>query len=124
MTGLNTALTDRMNYLIARQGVVAGNIANADTPGYLSQDLTFQSVLSRTVQPVGMAATQAGHMQGQVQHPGSRVETSARFMQHNGNSVRIDQEMLKMQETQLNYRFMTQIYSKQVQLQRAALGQR
>ena len=33
------ALSNRMNFLVARQSVIAGNIANANTPGYLAKDL-------------------------------------------------------------------------------------
>ena len=120
---LSAALADRMDYLVARQGVIAGNIANADTPGYLAKDLTFQSALNNAANPVQQTVTNSQHMVGGAQAgAGQRAVSSARFMQHNGNAVRLDQEMLKMQDTQLNYRMMTQLYAKQVALQKTALG--
>jgi flagellar basal-body rod protein FlgB len=123
MADVFTALTHRMDYLIARQGVVAGNIANADTPQYLAKDISFAPA-GQGKGGFAMAVTNAKHLgagQGAGGFAGHLTEDS-RFMQHNGNSVRLDMEMLKMNQTQLDYRTMTQLYSKQVGLQQMALG--
>jgi flagellar basal-body rod protein FlgB len=40
---LDSKLERYMNLLSARQNLVASNIANADTPGYRTQDIDFQS---------------------------------------------------------------------------------
>jgi flagellar basal-body rod protein FlgB len=125
MTDVMSALTGRMNYLIARQGVVAGNIANADTPGYLAQDLQAEARESASpATSFGMALTNAKHMRTgtSVASDGGTRTTDRTFLQHNGNSVRLDQEMMKMSDIQLNYRTMTQLYAKQVNLQKIALG--
>ncbi len=46
-----------------RLGVLAGNIANADTPGYLARDIDFRSVLQGAdTAPVALAQTKAGHL--------------------------------------------------------------
>lgn len=115
---ISNALTQRMNFLSARQAVVAGNIANANTPGYLARDLQKDAQGSG----FAMAVTNAGHMATSADTGGGKVVEDARFIQHNGNSVRLDQEMLKLNDTQLNYRMMTELYAKQVALQKAALG--
>ncbi|NBV54142.1 MAG: flagellar basal body rod protein FlgB [Proteobacteria bacterium] len=124
MASVSDALSARMNYLIARQGMIASNIANADTPEYLPKDLVARAGGSARSN-FGMAVSNAMHMAGgsgaKLKSLGSVVEDQ-RFVQHNGNGVRIDQEMLKMNETQLNYRLMTELYSKQVNLQRIAMG--
>lgn len=59
----------------------------------------------------------AGQLQG-------KMTEDTRFIQHNGNSVRLDGEMVKMTDIQLNYRMMTELYNKQVAMQKMALGQR
>jgi flagellar basal-body rod protein FlgB len=123
MSGISVAdsLSQRMQYLIARQNVVAGNIANADTPGYASRDIRVRA--NGQTGGLRMATTNAGHLAAQPDMSRAYVTTQdQRFIQHNGNSVRIDQEMLKMQDTQMNYRLMTQLYAKQVSLQQTALG--
>jgi flagellar basal-body rod protein FlgB len=48
-------------WLAVRQTSVAGNIANANTPGYAATDVEpFEKVLDRTA--VTLTATQAGHL--------------------------------------------------------------
>jgi flagellar basal-body rod protein FlgB len=48
-----------------RQRLIAGNIANADTPGYIARDLDFAKALREATgqaAPGAMAVTNAGHM--------------------------------------------------------------
>ena len=115
------ALNHRMDYLVARQGVVASNIANADTPQYLAKDITFKP---KTEGSFAMMVTNARHMAtgGGANSAVGRVTEDATFMQHNGNSVRQDMEAIKQSQIALDYRTMTQLYSAHMQLQRTALG--
>lgn len=55
-----------------RAGVLANNLANADTPGYQARDIDFGAVLKsqmgdNTGGMVPMQATSAGHQQGLMQ---------------------------------------------------------
>ena len=43
LSGLSDKLERYMDLLSARQKLVASNIANADTPGYKTKDIDFQS---------------------------------------------------------------------------------
>jgi len=123
MPNVTNALFHRMDFLVARQGVIAGNIANADTPGYLAKDLVDASADSGAAAPLAMATTDGSHMVGaDAGNGGGAMTEDSRFLQYNGNSVRIDQEMLKMNDVQMNYRMMTELYNKQVAMQMAALG--
>jgi flagellar basal-body rod protein FlgB len=121
MDPMFNALSHRMDYLVARQGVIAGNIANADTPQYLAKDITFAKPDTNTF---AMKLTNARHIlagDGKASAVG-RMTEDATFIQHNGNSVRQDVEALKQSQTSLEYRMMTQLYSANLQLQRTALG--
>lgn len=79
-----------------RQATIAGNIANANTPGYAAMDVEpFQSVLDKT--RLVMAETRPGHMS-----PGSAAGAEVGTRQgerwditHSGNSVSLDQELIK-----------------------------
>jgi flagellar basal-body rod protein FlgB len=117
------AIRQRMDFLTARQGVLAGNIANADTPGYLSRDVLAPKV-GESAGSFAMQVTRAGHISAQTgtNAGGARVVEDSRFIEHNGNSVRLDNEMSKMAETQTNYRLMTELYAKQVGMQKLAIG--
>ncbi len=46
-----------------RLGVLANNIANADTPGYKARDIDFSEVLAGAdSKPGSLSATQPGHI--------------------------------------------------------------
>ncbi len=47
-----------------RIGVLASNLANADTPGYKARDIDFREVLSQSEpsSPLALAATEPGHI--------------------------------------------------------------
>src|SRR5690349_5474471 len=54
------ALTKRMGWLGERQGVLAQNIANADTPGYVAKDLAppdFSQLVAGASQRLAMATS-------------------------------------------------------------------
>lgn len=96
MQGLQYAL----NSLSLRQQVLANNIANAQTPGYTAQDVSFESQLSSILSgTTSTAPTQAGTI---VQSPD--VNTS-----QDGNTVGMESEMSKMSETNLLYNALTQL---------------
>lgn len=120
---LSKALTSRMQFLVDRQGIIAGNIANADTPGYIPADLEFKVQVQNAQGKLPMAVTSGQHMVTATQGGGSgkRFE-NARYVQHNGNAVRLDEQMIKMNQTQLDYRLMTEVYAKNAQLQKIAIG--
>ena len=120
MASLSDALTQRMDFLVQRQGIVASNVANANTPGYIAKDLV-DSNSSSPASTFAMAMTNARHIDGGTATIAGTITEDTRFIQHNGNSVRLDNEMLKMNDTQLNYRMMTQLYAKQVGMQKLAL---
>lgn len=119
---LSKALASRMNFLTDRQGVIAGNIANADTPGYVPADLEFKAAVANAQGKLRMQATDGQHMAGSAVGAGGRKFENARYIQHNGNAVRIDEQLIKMAQTQTDYRLMTEVYSKNSQLQKIAIG--
>ncbi len=119
---VSAAIAHRMNYLIERQSVVSGNIANAATPGYLSRDLVFAKDLQKLTGNV--AVTNEKHLKGNGQALNGEIVYNHKNIQHNGNSVTMDMEMLKLNEIQMNYRLMTQLYAKHASMQRMAMGAR
>ncbi|PTM97692.1 flagellar basal body rod protein FlgB [Mycoplana dimorpha] len=83
-------------WLSVRQSVVAGNIANANTPGYLAKDVTpFQSVLENT--GIRMAATNPAHFtEARLSSEITDVEPNEDVgVQISGNSVGLAEELMK-----------------------------
>ncbi|HEV7308818.1 flagellar basal body rod protein FlgB [Ensifer sp.] len=91
-------------WLTVRQNVVAGNIANASTPHYKAKDVKpFDSVLADT--GFQMAATNKAHFTDGLE--ASQVAEVGMIdgvqIQQSGNSVAIEQEMMKTGEIKRDY---------------------
>ncbi len=87
------------DWLAARQAIVASNVAHADTPGYKAKDVVpFERVLDRT--QLTMAAPHASHLRiGDPVSPKVEVKRDRAWeVSHSGNSVRLEQELLKTGE--------------------------
>ncbi len=74
-----------------RQSLVAGNIANIDTPHYRTLDIDFKKELQR-------ASMASGPSQPQVQQVQNLVEAP------DGNNVSMDRESMLLAQTQLQFR--------------------
>ncbi len=127
--GLVKLIKSRLNFLRDRQVVLAENIANAPTPGYTPRDLPAGSfakmVQNQTQGPsIGMRTTRSGHLGGTQTpmttggiRPQAAPDTQTKL---NGNSVVLEEQMLKVAETRLNYDTAIGIYRKSVMLLKLA----
>jgi len=110
-----------------RLGVIAHNIAQADTPGYKAMDLpAFTDVY--TSQSGGdaftMRATLPGHVQGGLT-AGTPVQMPAGGeASGDGNSVSVEREMVKMADIRQSHNMALSIYRVTQDIARAALGRR
>ena len=118
----------KMSYLGERQKVLAQNIANADTPSYRPSDLKamdFQAVL-RGDQRVKMAATHRVHLAGTGRDNRFDVEKAAFGKSYetapNGNSVVLEEQMLKTADVQASYMLAANLYQKNLGMLRTAIG--
>ncbi|MEZ4278052.1 MAG: flagellar basal body rod protein FlgB [Myxococcota bacterium] len=87
------ALQVAMRFRKAREAVIAGNVANADTPGYRRRDISFEGILEGA--RAGLARTHAGHLpngSGNPEH--ARVEMGPRGTRPDANGVDLDQELV------------------------------
>ncbi len=93
------ALRRQLSLAAAKQAVSAGNLANLDTPGYRSRELTFSDTLERQLgtTPLKLAGTQAGHLAGtRVAESTDTVESAGLPSRADGNNVQLDRELLSM----------------------------
>lgn len=127
MTAMNTDLFDladrRLQWLGARQGVLAQNVANADTPGWKSRDLpAFADLLSRSVstQAGSPVRTNAMHLAGTAVSDGAKAALGERAP--DGNQVSLDQQLEKIAQTDSDHEAVTALYHKYIGMFRLALG--
>ena len=115
----------RLGWLGQRQEVIAQNVANADTPKYASRDVKefdFRDALKQTrksaaSQPVSLAVTDPRHIErrGDQGSGGAFKITEDRRPYEtapDGNQVVLEEQMVKMNETQATHNIMTQLYRK------------
>ncbi len=123
------ALQSRMGYLSGRQKVVAENVANASTPGYKPHDLAAQDFGALMAGAggdggqLGMATTNSMHIQIEGFHPGAAKEITANDSETtmDGNSVVLEEQMLKMSESRQQFEAAVGFYEKSLGLVRLAI---
>jgi flagellar basal-body rod protein FlgB len=99
LDGLPSRIERYMDLLAARQKLVARNIANADTPGYKSQDIDFQQELQRLSEPAGDPAV---------------TETAGQITKSDGNNVNLDREARMLSENDIRFNIATQLMRGQI----------
>ncbi len=103
--------SQRTAWLGQRQAVVAENVANANTPGYTAKDVApFADVLDQT--GFAMTASRQTHLaslDALDSSSGQTVAESSWDVKHSGNSVVIEQEMLKAGEIARDYSLDTSV---------------
>jgi flagellar basal-body rod protein FlgB len=121
-------LKTRMRWLEERQKVLAENVANSDTPNYRARDLKqldFKSTLDASLQgPIRLAVTEPGHIAGAAsgatdfpQGPQGGFETKP-----SGNAVVLEEEMMKVAQTQLDHQTAISLYTRGLGMIKTALG--
>ena len=102
-TGLQ--LGNYMSYLSQRQGLIASNIANADTPGYQTRDVRM---------PVDFSSTF-------VDACSSVVEVPDLPSRNDGNNVSIDREARLLSENTMKFNLATQMVRGELKNVRSAI---
>lgn len=110
----------KMHWLQDRQSVLAGNIANANTPNYTPKDVSpFHGVLSAH-QEVTLAQTEPGHLAGHGGQSGSHKVGGPSSI--DGNHVVLETELEKIADTNDQHRLATAAYSRYMGMFGTALG--
>lgn len=133
-------LRQRLGYLGQRQQLIAQNVANADTPGFRPLDLkpfSFQGVLEGQSQGAGgtlplggsagalpLAQTAGGQLAGIAPRKGTGPYRSSvaddTETTLDGNSVNLEDQMIKLSDARMQYDAAIQFYQKSLDLLRMA----
>jgi flagellar basal-body rod protein FlgB len=105
----------------ARMGVIARNVAHADTPGYKAQDLPpFAEVYA--ADSGGMRATRAGHLTAGNAGFAPQAQQAPGREAPNGNTVSLEGEMVRSVEVRQNHEMALAVYRATSDVVRASLG--
>ena len=95
-----------MDLLSVRQKLVASNIANADTPGYRTRDIDFQSeFLNATGGPPRV------------------TDVPELTVKNDGNDVSLDREARLLAENALRFQVASQLMKSQIKAVRSAIDE-
>jgi len=116
-------MASALNYRAARQDMIAGNIANADTPFYRPRDIRFEDVLAQKSasifgeksQTLPMARTNGAHLNGS-EVPAETKPTiffrDGHMARNDGNSVDLDVETTEMAKNSTMYKALVEAIKK------------
>ena len=96
--------SSQARWLELRQSTIAGNVANANTPGFKARDVEpFNKILD--AMPVKLAVTSPSHMQLSAAETDLRTNAKKESWEvvHSGNSVSVEQEMIKAGDVNRDY---------------------
>ena len=112
-------LQDALTYHRERHSVLAGNVANLDTPGYRAIDLERRTAND----PGALAVTNDGHQRA----PGgsdfvTSFDDGGRLPGSDGNAVSLERELSKIDANRARYATSAELVSRRFALLRYAAG--
>lgn len=111
----------RLQWLDARQQVLAANVANSDTPGYVSRDVSpFADQLSQITMQA--ARTDPAHFSIDSGSGIAGVQTVAHERAPDGNAISLQQQLTEIAGNDSDQRMTTSLYSKVMQMYSTVLG--
>lgn len=123
---LLTLLQQRIKWASKRQGLIAQNIANVDTPNYQARDLKpmdFHSVLKATQSKGALTMTAGNHLKpknAEGDFLNYKVNGGETSLSRNG--VDLEDETLKMADTKDMHSAAIGMYKKYTDMIRLAIG--
>ncbi len=123
---LFSTLKSRLDYLSERQRVISENVANSDTPGFRPHDLQPFTVKNGPGSPMSLAVTHAGDIAGSGQgaqaaqswRPQVSPDSETRL---DGNQVVLEEEMMKLTDSRMNYDTAIGFYEKAMNMIQIAI---
>ena len=111
------------NHAGTRLGLIARNVAQADTPGYKAMDLPD---FAATYQDDGQAmrATRLGHLTSVAKMLAPVAQASGGESSPDGNTVSLEREMVKSVDVRQQHDMALAVYRSTQDIIRASLGRR
>ena len=117
-------LKSRLQWLEARQKLVASNVANANTPGYKSRDLRpFSTEVLNNLVP--LRVTNVAHIGlGTLFADDSARKVVAFETVPDRNNIGLEDQMTRLADIQIDYQTATSLYTKSLGIIKTAIGRR
>ncbi len=112
-------LEGAMSYHRDRHAVLAGNVANLDTPGYRAVDLR-REVASGA--PGALARTDPGHLVGTGGGREVAFDDGGALVSPDGSAVALERELAKIDANRVRYATSAELVSRRLAMLRYAAG--
>lgn len=122
------SLISSLNVLSANHNVIAGNVANVDTPGYRAKEMKFKEAFTAvlTKSRMNMAQKDERHLAGSAMQSSPYSFVSDQInnaMRNDGNNVNIDKEMVALSQNGLQFEVVSQMLSNKFNLLKYAISE-
>ena len=121
-------LKQRMSWHEQRQGVLAQNVAHADTPNYRAKDLkepVFAELAKGAAAGVQMVATDQKHFGvGGAAFDPDPQNAKTYEVTPEGNAVVLEEEVMRVSQNVMDYQMVSQLYSRGLGMLKTAVGRR
>jgi len=126
------ALTEVLNFAQARHGVLVGNLANINTPGYKVRDLsveTFQQKLKEAISqsrsPSPSQPLSPGLSQSEPGDPMRKVrDTLTNVLYHDDTNIDLEKQTAEITKNQYLHNFALTVMTDQMSLLQNAISER
>lgn len=112
------------SHAASRQGAIAENVANADTPGFRARDLPSFGEVYDQESAFQLRATRPEHLSQEGEAPRWNLIDSPDQESPNGNTVSIEDQMLRAAEVRKEHDTALAVYSTTMDILRTTLGKR
>lgn len=122
-----------VNFAQARHGVLAGNIANINTPGYRTRDLSVE-VFEERLKSAIAAANRPGHggrpisagdLPTSPEDPMRQVsESMTNLLYHDDTNIDLEQQITEINKNQYLHSMALSIMTNQMELLQSAISER
>lgn len=108
-----------------RQKLIATNVANADTPGFLAMDLASFGASYQSAPQIAMRTTRANHLAGTNWGMGAprRISTDGEPAP-NGNTVSLEDEVFRIADARREFDLAVSITKSTYSLMRTSIGRK
>lgn len=121
-------LEQMVSFAEARHQVLAGNIANLDTPGYRTRDLSPQLFAERMkaalLERNRGASSERSAMDGRGAPLAEAGESLAGMLRHDESNVAIETQITEMAKNQMQHNLALSIMTSQFRLLQTAISER
>lgn len=108
-----------LTYHRERHSVLAGNVANLDTPGYKPMDLTRRTADD----PAALAVTNEGHIAAPATADYvTSFDDAGKLQGSDGNAVSLERELSKIDANRARYSTAAELVSRRLAMLRYAAG--